>query len=170
MKSTGGTTPVYVRKESKVRLDAKYLSRHSGLIISHRSNAPNNNSDVPQTLLQRLWLFLNNKNEEKKISKSDFHLTFGLILKKVIYRETLLKRSAFIVLEFVAMHCIFDTETEQVAIKAFYHIVFLCVTGNRYSGKLLVIALYDALSTGIANKLSLFCNIHKQKACGVPLV
>lgn len=54
MKLSGGTTPVYVRKESKVGLDAKYLGRHSGLILSHRSNAPNNNSDVPQTLLQRL--------------------------------------------------------------------------------------------------------------------
>lgn len=73
-------------------------------------------------------------------------------------------RPTFFVLEFVAMHCLFDTEAQQVAIKAFYHIMFLCIPGNGYSGKLLVIALYDALSTGIANKLSLFHNVHKQKS------
>ena len=102
--------------------------------------------------------------KKKKISKSDFHLTFGLMLIKVIHREALLNRPTFIMLEFVAMHCLFDTESEQVAIKAFYPIMFLCIPGNGYSGKLLVIALYDALSTGIANKLSLFHNVHKQKS------
>lgn len=57
MNLAGGTTPVYVRKESKVGLDVKYLGRHSGLILSYRSNAPSNNYDVPQTLLGRLQLF-----------------------------------------------------------------------------------------------------------------
>lgn len=104
------------------------------------------------------------KIKKKRISRPDFHLTFGLMLIKVILEEPLLNRTAFIVLEFVAMHCLLDTEAEQVAIKAFYHIMFLCVPGNGCSGKLLVIALYDALSTGIANKLSLFHNVHKQKS------
>lgn len=103
------------------------------------------------------------KVKKKKISKSDFHLTFGLTLIKVMHRRPLLNRPAFVVLKFVAVHRRFDTEAEQVAVKAFYHIMFLCIPGNRYSGKLLVIALYDALSTGIANKLSLFHNVHKQK-------
>lgn len=59
------------------------------------------------------------------------------------------------------MHCLLNTEVEQVAIKTFYHIQFLCIPGHGYSGKLLVIAVYDALSTGIDNKLSWFQNVYK---------
>lgn len=103
------------------------------------------------------------------INKSDFHVTFGIKLK-VIHRKTFLNSLTFFVLEFVAMHCLFDTEAEQIAVKDFYNIMFLCVPGYGHSGKLLVIALYDALSTGIANKLPCFIIFTSKKACGVPLV
>jgi len=58
------------------------------------------------------------------------------MLIKAIHRVPLFNRPTFVVLHFVAMYCLFDTEAEQVCVKAFCHIMFLCVPGNGYSVKL----------------------------------